>query len=128
MLSEDMLQVQQHLMLLGYQVISAGGGMLIGQHPQHKVAVTEDVSFIHMMSSYLPRDTSDHTISKLYALANYVNRYSFVTRFFVGEDLSFVAWVHYTKPYDVTRFGWTINQMRQDIMLVARNELAVYLK
>ncbi len=128
MLSNDMAQAQQHLMLLGYRILSNDGKVIIMEHPQHKVLLAEDMNSIYMMSTFLARDTSDQTISGLLLLANHGNRNSLVTRFFVGENLDFVAWASYAKPYDTARFGWTINQMRQEILSLSQNELVAYLR
>ncbi len=128
MLSESLLQVEQHLMLLGYTIVAIEDDAFVAQHPQHKVLVAEDVNFIYLMSTFTPRDFSDITVSNLMALANYGNQKSAVTRFFVGEDRNFVAWVLYAKPYDMTRFGQVLGLMRGDILRLATSQLIAYLK
>ncbi len=128
MLSESLLQVKQHLTLLGYVIVAIDENTFVAQHPQHKVMVAEDAGFIYLMSTYLPRDFSDITVSNLMALANYGNQKSGVTRFFVGEDRNFVAWVLYAKPYDTTRFGWILDQMKADILRLTTSQMVGYLK
>ncbi len=127
MFSESLLQVKQHLVLLGYTIVASEGNSFVAQHPQHKVFVMEDVDFVYLASTYMPRDYSSDTASHLMALANYGNQKSTVTRFFVGEDGNFVAWVLYAKPYDTSRFGRVLDHMKHDILKLATSQLISYL-